>query len=52
MAKGNYLLRHIEVIFNVSFSLFKNSGGVERISKIKRDNLYERYSQSFHIKVS
>ena len=43
---------HIEVIFNVSFSLLKNSGGVERISKIKRYNLYERYSQSFFIKVS
>lgn len=43
---------HIEVIFNVSFDLFKNSGGVEIISKIKRYNLYERYSKSFFIKVS
>ena len=43
---------HIEVIFNVSFNLFKNSEGVEIISKIKRYNLYERYSQSFFIKVS
>lgn len=42
---------HIEVIFNVSFSLFPNSGGVEVISKIKRYNLYERYSKSFYIKV-
>ena len=43
---------HIEVIFNVSFSLFKNSGAVEVVSKIKRYILYERYSQSFYIKVS
>ena len=43
---------HIEVIFNVSFSLFKNSGGIEVISKIRRYDLYERYSQSFYIKVS
>lgn len=43
---------HIEVIFNVSFSLFKNSGGIEVISKIRRYELYERYSQSFYIKVS
>ena len=43
---------HIEVIFNVSFSLFKNSGEIEVISKIKRYNLYERYSQSFYINVS
>ena len=28
---------HIEVIFNVSFSLFKNSGEIEVISKIMRD---------------
>lgn len=43
---------HIEVVFNVSFSLFKNSGEIEVISKIKRYDLYERYSQSFYIKVS
>lgn len=43
---------HIEVIFNVSFSLFKNSGDIEIISKIRRYELYERYSQSFYIKVS
>lgn len=43
---------HIEVIFNVSFSLFKNSGEIEVISKIKRYELYERYSNSFYIKVS
>ncbi len=42
---------HIEVIFNVSFSLLKSSEGVEVISKIKRYDLYERYSQSFYIKV-
>lgn len=41
---------HIEVIFNVSF-LFKNSGEIEVISKIKRYNLYERYSNSFYIRV-
>lgn len=42
---------HIEVIFNVSFSLFKNSGGVEVISKVKRYELFEKYSESFYIKV-
>lgn len=41
---------HIEVIFNVSYSLLKSSDGVKVISKIKRYNLYERYSQSFYIK--
>ncbi|NAS19407.1 recombinase family protein [Clostridium butyricum] len=43
---------HIEVIFNVSFSLLKNSQGVKVISQISRYDLYERYSQSFYIKVS
>ena len=43
---------HIEVIFNVSFSLFKNSGGVEVISKVKRYELFEKYSKSFYIKIS
>ena len=43
---------HIEVIFNVSFSLFKNNHGVEVKSKINRYVLYERYSNSFYIKVS
>lgn len=43
---------HIEVIFNVSFSLFKNSGGVEVISKVKRYELFEKYSESFYIKIS
>lgn len=43
---------HIEVIFNVSFSLFKNSGEIEVVSKIRRYELYERYSQRFYIKVS
>lgn len=43
---------HIEVIFNMSFSLFKNSGGVEGVSKIRRYELYERGSESFYIKVS
>lgn len=43
---------HIEVIFNVSFSLFRNNGGVEIISKIKRYELYERYSQGFYIRVN
>ncbi|UZP04722.1 recombinase family protein [Clostridium botulinum] len=42
---------HIEVIFNVSFSLFKNNGGIEVISKIRRYELYERYSNSFYVKV-
>jgi len=43
---------HIEVIFNVCFSLLKNSQGVKVISEISRYDLYERYSQSFYIKVS
>lgn len=43
---------HIEVIFNVSFSLLKNNEGVKVISQIIRFDLYERYSQSFYIKVS
>ena len=43
---------HIEVIFNVSFSLLKNSQGVKVVSEISRYDLYERYSQSFYIKVS
>ncbi|KJZ86671.1 MULTISPECIES: recombinase family protein [unclassified Clostridium] len=43
---------HIEVIFNVSFSLLKNNQGVKVVSEISRYDLYERYSQSFFIKVS
>lgn len=44
---------HIEVTFNVAFSLLKNrKGAVEVISSIKRFDLFERYSESFHIKVS
>lgn len=43
---------HIEVIFNVSFSLFKKCGGIEGVSRIKRYKLYERYSQSFYIRVN
>ena len=43
---------HIEVTFNVAFSMSKNSGRVEVTSRIKRYDLYERYSQSFYIKVS
>lgn len=43
---------HIEVIFNVSFSLLKNNEGVKVISQISRYDLYERYGQSFYIKVS
>lgn len=42
---------HIEVIFNVSFSLPQNSQVVEVISQISRYDLYERYSLSFYIKV-
>lgn len=42
---------HIEVIFNVSFSLLKNSEGLEVVSIIKRYDLYKRYSKSFYIKV-
>lgn len=44
--------KHIEVIFNVFFSLFKNSGGIEVKSSIKRYNLYGIYRQSFYIRVS
>ena len=43
---------HIEVIFNVSFSLLKNNEGVKVISQISRYDLYERYSNSFYIQVS
>lgn len=40
---------HIEVIFNVSFSLLKNNEGVEVVSRIKSYDLYERYSRNFYI---
>ncbi|EDU37898.1 recombinase family protein [Clostridium sporogenes] len=43
---------HIEVIFNVSFNMFKNCEEVEVFSKIKRYDLYSRYSKSFYINVS
>ncbi|MEO2679718.1 recombinase family protein, partial [Clostridium butyricum] len=44
---------HIEVIFNVAFSLFKNrKGEVEITSSIKRYDLIERFSDSFYIMVS
>lgn len=44
---------HIEVTFNVAFSLFKNRRGeIEVISSIKRYDLYKRYSDSFYIAVS
>ncbi len=43
--------RHIKVIFDVSFALQKSSEGVEVISKIKRYDLYKRYSRSFYISV-
>ena len=44
---------HIEVTFNVAFSLLKNSNGaIEVASRISRYNLFERYSESFYIKVS
>lgn len=43
---------HIEVSFNVSFSMLKNNEGIEVSSKINRYELYERYSNSFYIKVS
>lgn len=42
---------HIEVIFNVSFYMIKNSKGVEGVSKIRRYGLYQRYSKNFYIKV-
>ena len=44
---------HIEVTFNVAFSLLKNrKGGVEVTSSIRRYNLFEMYSNSFYIKVN
>ena len=44
---------HIEVTFNVAFSMFKNRNGeVEVTSSINRYDLYERYSDSFYIQVS
>lgn len=43
---------HIEVIFNVFFNMLKNYEKVEVFSKIKRCDLYLRYSKSFYINVS
>ena len=44
---------HIEVTFNVAFSLLKNRmGAVEVMSSIKRFDLFEKYSESFYIAVS
>ncbi len=44
---------HIEVTFNVAFSLLKNrKGEVKVTSNINRYDLCERYSDSFYIKVS
>ena len=44
---------HIEVTFNVAFSMSKNRNGeVEVTSSINRYDLYERYSDSFYIQVS
>lgn len=44
---------HIEVTFNVAFSLLKNrKGAVEVTSSIKRYDLFQRYSNSFYVKVS
>ena len=44
---------HIEVTFDVAFSLQKNrKEGVEVISNIKRRELFKRYRNSFYIKVS
>ena len=44
---------HIEVTFNVAFSMSKNRNGeVEVTSSIKRYDLCARYSDSFYIKVS
>ncbi|WP_294406142.1 recombinase family protein [uncultured Clostridium sp.] len=44
---------HIEVTFNVAFSLLKNrKGEVEVTSSIRKYDLFERYSDSFYIKVS
>lgn len=44
---------HIEVTFNVAFSLLKNrKGGVEVMSSINRYDLFARYSDSFYIAVS
>lgn len=43
---------HIEVNFNVSFSMLKNNEEIEVRSKINRYELYERYSNSFYIRVS
>ena len=43
---------HIEVTFNVAFSLLKDrKGEVEVISSLRRCELFERYSDSFYIKV-
>lgn len=42
---------HIEVTFNVAFSLLKNiRGEVEVTSSINRYDLFERYSDSFYVK--
>lgn len=44
---------HIEVTFNVAFSLLKNKGnGAEVINSIKRYDLCERYSDSFILRLA
>ena len=49
----HYQCSDIEVTFKVAFSLRKNKKeGVEIRSRIKRCELFERYSDSFFIKVS
>ena len=43
---------HIEVTFNVAFSLLKNKKeAVEVTSSIRRYDLFQRYSDSFYINV-
>lgn len=43
---------HVEVTFNVVFNFAKNREGVEIVSSIKREDIFERYSNSFYIKMS
>ena len=43
---------HVEVTFNVVFNFTKNREGLEIVSSIKREGIYERYSNSFYIRMS
>lgn len=43
---------NVEVAFNVVFIFAKNREGVEIVTSIKCQGIYERYSNSFYIRMS